>query len=354
MISHRQNGCKLGKSTRSIDPELLLIMLLAIIFALPGLVGHDPWKQDEAYVFGITWHMAQTGDYIVPTLAGEPFMEKPPLYYYATALSMRAFSTWLPSHDAARLATGFFMLVTLLCVGLTGRELWDAARGRMAVLLLLGSAGLTDHAHEMITDMALLTGFAVGTYGLALTRRRWLPGGLLLGTGVGIGFLSKGLIAPGVLGISALLLPLTARDWRSRDYAAALLVAGIAALPWLCVWPYLLYQRSPELFNVWLWDNNFGRYLGFVHLGAERSNWSDYLEILAWQAWPTGLLAFVNLWQGGWRGLASGTTRSPHANRRVAAGARYGCRGTGPVLAACAAVAGAAGRSGGDTVAPSA
>lgn len=287
----------------------VLITLLVLLFTLPGLIGHDPWKQDEAYVFGIVWHMVQSNDYIVPVLANEPFMEKPPLYYYVAALSLHTFSRWLPPHDAARLATGFFMLVTLLCIGLAGRELWDAARGRMAVLLLLGSAGLIDHAHEMITDMALLTGFAVGIYGLALTRRLWLSGGLLLGTGVGMGFLAKGLIAPGVLGVSALLLPLVARDWRHRNYTAALLLAAVATLPWLLIWPALLYERSPELFKIWLWDNNFGRYLGFAHLGAERSNWSDYLEILVWQAWPTGLLSIIGVWQGRWIGLASGATR---------------------------------------------
>jgi len=48
-------------------------------------------------------------------------------------------------------------------------------------------------------------------------------GGFWLGTGVGIGFLSKGLLAPGVLGITAALLPLypawrtaaTCYVWRS-------------------------------------------------------------------------------------------------------------------------------------------
>ncbi|CAH2788159.1 MAG: Putative transmembrane protein [uncultured Paraburkholderia sp.] len=42
--------------------------------------GHDPWKQDETYTFGIVKHMLDTGDLVVPTNAGQPFVEKPPVY----------------------------------------------------------------------------------------------------------------------------------------------------------------------------------------------------------------------------------------------------------------------------------
>src|SRR5438309_5020008 len=53
---------------------------LIVTYLLPGVVGHDPWKQDEAYTFGIVLHMLESGDWVVPTLAGQPFMEKPPLF----------------------------------------------------------------------------------------------------------------------------------------------------------------------------------------------------------------------------------------------------------------------------------
>ena len=34
------------------------------------------------------------------------------------------------------------------------------------------------------------------------------------------------------------------------------------------IWPWLLYQRSPELFHEWFWTNNFGRFLGRNHARA--------------------------------------------------------------------------------------
>ena len=42
----------------------LVTGLLAWI--VPGLVAHDPWKPDEAYTFGLVYHVLQGGSWIVP------------------------------------------------------------------------------------------------------------------------------------------------------------------------------------------------------------------------------------------------------------------------------------------------
>ncbi len=282
-----------------------LVVLLATAWILPGLVGHEPWKPDEAYSFGLVYHILQTGDLVVPTLAGEPFMEKPPLFYLTAALFAKIFSGVLPLHDGARLASGFYMALTLLFTGLAARELYG--RGRAAVLALLACLGLAPWAHLLITDTALLAGLALGLYGFALGLRSHIIGGLCLGTGAGIAFLSKGLLGPGLLGITALALPLLHPAWRSRGYLMSLLVAGIAALPWLLVWPTALYMRSPELFSTWLWDNNFGRFFGTSGLGPKHET-LFYLRTLPWFAWPIWFLAIWGLWAAGRQGLRQPTT----------------------------------------------
>jgi len=43
---------------------LLWIWVLAAAWILPGLVGHDPWKPDEAYTFGLVYSMLQNGDWV--------------------------------------------------------------------------------------------------------------------------------------------------------------------------------------------------------------------------------------------------------------------------------------------------
>ena len=56
-------------------------LALLAAWVLLGLAGHDPWKPDEAYTFGLVYHISETGEWLVPTLAGEPFVEEPPLFF---------------------------------------------------------------------------------------------------------------------------------------------------------------------------------------------------------------------------------------------------------------------------------
>lgn len=271
---------------------LWLLILLAAAWILPGLVGHEPWKPDEAYSFGLVYHILQTGDWVVPALAGEPFMEKPPLFYITAALFAQTLSPWLPLHDGAHLATGFYIALTLLFTGLTAKEFYG--HGSAAALTLLACLGLAPLGHLLVTDLALLAGLALGGYGLALGLRHVLVGGICLGTGTGMAFLSKGLIGPGLLGITALALLLSSA-WRTRDYLIVFAIAAVAALPWLLTWPVALYLRSPDLFMTWLWDNNLGRFLGFSGLGPKQEAFF-YLRTLPWFAWPAWLLALWTLW----------------------------------------------------------
>ena len=277
---------------------LFFALALAIAYLLPGLIGHEPWKQDENYIFGIVYHMLQSGDWIVPQNAGEPFMEKPPLYYWVAASLAWLNRSWLPLPDGARLASGLFTSLTLLFTGLTARHYWGAGTGRYAVIALIASFGLLYESHFMIADVPMLTGFTIACYGFAWSLRRPLKAGFWLGLGAGIGFLAKGLLIPGVLGIIAILLPVFFSTWRRREYFHTLIIAGIVCLPWLLVWPVALYLRSPQLFYEWFWLNNVGRFLGFSvpQLGADNSV-DFWPRTLPWFTFPVLPLALVHLWQ---------------------------------------------------------
>lgn len=276
---------------------LFLVFGLAVAYLLPGLSGHEPWKQDETYIFGMVYHMLQSGDWVVPQVAGEPFLEKPPLYYWVASLLACITKNWLPLHDGARLTSGLFSGLTLLFTGLTARHWWGKGQGRYAVLALIASFGLIYESHIMITDVPMLTGFAIASYGFALGLQRPIWAGIWLGTGAGIGFLSKGLLIPSALGMTAILLPILFPAWR-REFVKTLVIAGMVFLPWLLIWPIALYLRSPELFYVWFWLNNIGRFLGFSvpQLGADNSP-GFWPKTLPWFAFPVLPLAIISVWQ---------------------------------------------------------
>jgi len=278
------------------------LIILFVFWMAPGLIGREPWKADEPFSFGIANEMMRSGDWVVPKLTGEPFLEKPPLYYATAAVCGRLFSPLLELYDACRMATVFYMSLAVLFFALTARELYGPEYGGSAVFLLIGCVSFQEAAHKIITDVGLFAGFSIALYGFALCRRRRTLGGFWIGTGTGIGFLSKGLLAPGVLGITAVVLPLLFPAWRRKDYRHSLMIACAAALPWLTIWPLALFHRSPDFFMHWFVRENFGRFLGNNYGGTVGFNehltdsHGYYLENLIWLAWPAVLPAAWALW----------------------------------------------------------
>jgi 4-amino-4-deoxy-L-arabinose transferase-like glycosyltransferase len=273
-----------------IDRRPVLIGLLCLAWLLPGLVAHDPWKPDEAYNFGVVYEMLSGGSWIAPMLAGEPFLREPPLYYLTSALSGVLFSPPLALHDAARLATGFWMAVALVFCGLAGRELNGAGAGALAIALLIGCFGLVLRGHQLVPHVAGVAGFAMAYYGCARALRGPV-GGVWLGTGLGIVFLSQGIPEAVVVALIATLVPLVSSAWRTRNYLLCLAVAFLAALPWLTVWPLLLHTYSPELFRAWVAAETVTRLLR----GAGSAFY--YLRVLPWYAWPVWPLAVWAVWR---------------------------------------------------------
>ncbi|HUL40704.1 MAG TPA: hypothetical protein VLV32_02175 [Burkholderiales bacterium] len=290
--------------------HLAATCLFCLAWILPGLLGHEPWKPDEPGTFGVVLHIYNTGDWLVPALAGEPYMDKPPLFYLTAALFAKVFSSLLPLPDAARLASGFYMALTLIFIGMCGQVLYGRGKGTMTALIFMGSVGLLVRAHQLISDLGLLAGFALCLFGLSLNQKRPLVAGLVTGTGIGIGFMCRGTLAPIVAVISCLLLPVFFKSWRNRKYVLCLLLAVIAAAPWLIIWPIALYQRSPELFRQWFWVSDLGRLYGFAPYGKEPSA-LYFLKTVPWFAWPALPLALWTLWQGGRKGLAKPEIQLP-------------------------------------------
>ncbi len=273
-----------------------LFLLVCFAWLLPGLVGHDPWKTDEALVLGAVAGMLKSGDWAVPLLAGEPYLDRAPLFFWTAAAFAKVFGNWLPLHDAARLAAGFFMAITMAGVHTAAVALHGPRAGRIAVLLLIGCLGLLIRAHEMSTDLAGLAGVSLGLAGLTLAARRPWVGGPLLGAGLAIAFLGDGLMPALLVGALALLLPAAGPTWRTRAYAVAVAAGFALAIPVAASWPIALAQRDPALSAEWLSVALATRWSG----GIDRGTFADFAyftKVLPWYAWPALPLAAWTAWR---------------------------------------------------------
>lgn len=269
------------------------LALLLAFFIVAGLIGHDPWKGDDAIAIGVASEMLRHGNWLLPHLAGEAF-PTPPLYHWSAALSGFIFAPLLPLHDAIRLVSGFWVGLILFLLYRAARQ-WhhlEAAPHEFAigsVLALAGCLGLLVHAHEAQPMLVALAAHAAVYWALAVCERRPRQASLIFGLACSAGFLGGGL-AP-LLAILPLAL---GRIFLAKEKKrAALALAGglalgiVLALPW----PLLLAQRHPPAFDFWLAHeiSQFGRPAN--PLGTA---W-NYLTMLTWFAWPALPLALWTL-----------------------------------------------------------
>ncbi len=290
--------------------KTFLFLLVCLVWILPGLIGHDPWKPDEALNFSHIHRIIQSGEWVPSSMSNEVASNKAPLYSLTGAAFAKIFSGFLPTHDAARLATGFYMALTMLFTGLAARELYGFRFGRLAVLILIGCLGLLLRAHEMVSDVALLAGLALAYWGLAKSRVSGLLGGVAIGSGIGVAFMAKGLLAPAIICFSAILLPILFREWRMLRFLQAWFVVPFAALPWIALWPLALNKRSPELLAHWLSLNSISGFFSSV-TATPWQNLRFFVELLPWYAWPALPLAAWALWANGRKGLNYPSTQLP-------------------------------------------
>jgi len=279
------------------------LVLLCTAWVCMGLVGHDPWKTEDATSIGVAAEMVKRGDLLVPTLAGEPYLARPPLIYTSGALAIKALSPPLERHNAARLVAGIALALILLVTAQASRELNGRALRWLPVLILIGSVGFWDRAHALSPELGDTAGVAVALYGFALALRRPVAGGIVLGIGVALAFLGRGMLAPVWLVVSALLLPLIDKPWRTRAYGLTLLVALSVALPLGLSWPLALHARDPALFALWWKGEVLGNYVAFLGDGDFAPAY--YLKNLLWFAWPSLPLILWMLWTRG-RGFNGG------------------------------------------------
>ena len=261
----------------------LALALIATLYLLSGIVGHDPWKTEDAIHIGIAHSFATHGHWLFPLVAGEAWPHTAPLYHWVAALLGKLLGSLLPFHDAARLATPAFGAIYLFTLARAARAILGDTAGQIAPLLAIGTLGLMLPFHDAqpaVAGMACAT-IAYWGAGLVLQEQRW--GALLLGAGLGLAFPAHGLVGL-IMASAALTAPLLRRKWKT------MLLSLTIALPLAAAWPIALNLRAPHLWASW-WNNEWAEATMARGLPEIR-----HLEQVAWALWPILPLALWALW----------------------------------------------------------
>jgi hypothetical protein len=238
-----------------------IIFLFVMLFMLVPGINHGLWRPDEPRVAGICAEMARTGDYIVPRLNGAPFLEYPPLYYVAGAVCGKILG---PGSDIPyRLCSLFFSLLTLGIVFRLMVTRLGIKAGMLAAGILASSWGFFRVSRWIIVDIALVFGVTLSMYAyirlITTSRARYA---ILFGLGLGLSFLTKGLVGPAIIAAAVLADMIRQKSiailWRSRPILV-LTCALIPSLPWVIG----LYEQGgwPFMREVII-VNNFMRFAG--------------------------------------------------------------------------------------------
>jgi 4-amino-4-deoxy-L-arabinose transferase-like glycosyltransferase len=300
-----------------LSKQLTLVCWLigAALWFLPLDTPHlfDP---DEGRYGEIPREMVASGDWVTPRLDGLKYFEKPALQYWTTATAYTLFGQHAWTVRLWPALTGF---LGVLLTWLLARRIYDertailAAVIQASALLYLAMARIAtlDMSLSFTLQLALVALVwlaaspktdAVAANGAAVNRTRHWPAALLLGIGVALAVLTKGLVGILIPGAVGVLYVLTTRDWRFLLRAQpwwTLVALAVIAAPWF----FVVSARNPEFAHFFFIHEHFERYLTRVHERYEPDWFFVPVLFLGFLPW-TGLLprACVEAWRGARRG----------------------------------------------------
>ncbi len=267
-------------------------LALGVVLCFVGIADRGLWAPDEPRVAAIALEMSREGNLILPRLAGEPFIEKPPLYFVIAAGFIHVAEALLGNTGAVRMSSavwgaGILLMTFLLARRLASSQCSDGQEasplrtcltGAMSAALLSTMVDFFKNSHWIRVDAALaffviaaLWSFAEVYFG---RKRSFLLLAAFFSAGA---FLSKGMIGPVLIGSGwvGMFVPwcLTQRrEGRKGNYYLWLHAAGLALLLLLIgSWMLSLFiTGGRELFNEWFFQNQLGRLTGTASMGHEK------------------------------------------------------------------------------------
>ncbi len=278
-------------------------LLLGTAFLAFWSLGSLPLIDVDEPVYGqVGKEMAHASlaNWLSPHYGGQLWFDKPPLFYWLTALSMRVFGV---SEFAARLPSALLSVALIAATYALARRACPAAPSAAlwSGFVLATSLQFFTLARAAVTDMTLAVCLTLALYGLyawtQTNRGRWIA---LAGLMTGFGMLAKGPVALVLIGVQALVYLLLTRS--AKRLLTPPLWLGFAlclaiGLPWFGL---MIHLHGQLFISGFLEANNVTRYLQAEH--RETSPFWFFLPVLLGGFFPWSLLlpaALVSAWRQG-------------------------------------------------------
>lgn len=263
------------------------LWLLTAALALPLFVLKAPLIEiDDARYAEVPRAMAASGDWVLPSLNAMPYVEKPPLWYWLGAASIKLLGE---NEGAARLPMLLLSLLGAAGIWWLGSWLYSRDIGRAAALATATAGLWLFLAHNLTLDLPVSV-FLLWTTALTLRVLEkpqdagWAAPAAW--AAAALAFLSKGLISVlfPALWTAALigLFPKWRRPALKLISPLGIIIAAAVAAPWF----FAMQARRPDFFHTFFIEQHFQRYLTPKY--ARGAPWWFYLAVL-----PGGLLPWT-------------------------------------------------------------
>lgn len=277
------------------NPRLRLWFEIVIVLALCaflyfyrldafGLVGADEPRYAQ-----VAREMLQKHDWVTPILYGQPWLEKPILYYWRAMVSYELFGV---NDMAARLPSATLAAFLVVITFFWTRRFRPGAQLDTA-LILAGSVMMIGFGRAASTDMSLSAPFCAAMlcwWGWHQTDRKWWL--VLFYALMGLGMLAKGPVAPVLGGAIVVVYALFRRDAKlilRTLWIPGILVFLAVALPW-----YIEVQlKTPQFFRTFFLEHNLARFSS--NMFRHKQPFYYYLPVflLAVLPWTTYVIAGI-------------------------------------------------------------
>ncbi|MBW2238428.1 MAG: phospholipid carrier-dependent glycosyltransferase [Deltaproteobacteria bacterium] len=241
---------------------LAVIGIFLLLYILP--LGIRPMIiPDETRYAEISREMIASGDWIVPTLNGLKYFEKPVLGYWLNAVSVKlfgenAFAVRFPSAAA----TGISAFMIFLLVRRFSDEIFSATLAASIFLTSfevygVGTFNVLDSMLAMFITVSMTSFFFAHHADPSSKKKQWFL--LLFGVFCGLAFLTKGFLA--------FVIPVVAivpfMIWEGR-------VKELFVIPWLPIaaavlvvipWAVMIHLKAPDFWHFFIWNEHIKRFL---------------------------------------------------------------------------------------------